>query len=558
MLEGFDPNQIQDIEGARQAIVMLLNLVEDIESENQKLREQNQRLRDEINRLKGEQGKPNIKPNKKKKKNNNESASTDYSSEEERHQSKKWHKQSKKEKIKTDREQVLEVDPETLPEDAEFKGYEDVVVQDIKIETDNVLFRKEKYYSPSQHKVYIADLPVGYKGQFGPGIKSWVVVMYFAMNVTEPKILTFLETVGVYISTGQISNILHGEVGSLHTEKEEIYEAGLRSTPWQQIDDTAARVNGQNQYTHVVCNPFYTVYFTTPHKDRLTVLQVLWGGRPLMFCLNDLAFAYLESYSFSKVKRKKLTRLQREQMFTQIKFEALLEEHLPELGPRQFKQVLEAAAIAAYHTQDEFPIVDLLLSDDARQFKRIVESLALCWIHDGRHYKKLMPSVEYHRRLLDEFLTKYWAFYHELQAYRLNPTTAERERLDAEFDELFSTATNYRDLDDRIAKTKAKKEELLQVLEHPEIPLHNNASELGARKQKPKLNISFGPRTDAGAKIWDTGLTIVATSRKLGVNVLDYFRDRISGVNQMPSLASLIEQRSADGLLGLSWQNEPP
>lgn len=389
MLAGFDPNQIQDIEGARQAIVMLLNLVEDIKSENQNLREQNQRLRDEINRLKGEQGKPDIKPNKKKK---NESTSTDYSSEKERHRPKKRRKQSKTEKIETDREQVLEVDPETLPEDAEFKGYEDVVVQDIKIETDNILFRKEKYYSPSQHKVYIADLPVGYKGQFGPGIKSWVVVMYFAMNVTEPKILTFLETVGIYISTGQISNILHGQVGRLHTEKEEIYKAGLHSTPWQQIDDTAARVNGQNQYTHVVCNPFYTAYFTKPHKDRLTVLQVLWGDHPLMFCLNDLAFVYLESYSFSKVKRKKLARLPREQMCTQGEFEALLEDRLPELGPQQFKQVLEAAAIAAYHTQDEFPIVDLLLADDAGQFKRIAESLALCWIHDGRHSPALRAA----------------------------------------------------------------------------------------------------------------------------------------------------------------------
>jgi len=555
MLAGFDPHQIQDIAGARQAIVMLLNLVEDIKSENQKLREQNQRLRDEINRLKGEQGKPNIKPNKKKK---NKSTSTDYSSEKERHRPPKRHKQSKTEKIETDREQVLQVDPETLPEDAEFKGYEDVVVQDIKIETDNILFRKEKYYSPSQHKVYLAALPEGYQGQFGPGIKSWIVVLYFALNVTEPKILTFLETVGIYISTGQISHILHGEVGRLHTEKEEIYQAGLRSTPWQQIDDTAARVNGQNQYTHVVCNPFYTAYFTKPHKDRLSVLQVLWGDRPLVFCLNDLAFAYLESYSFSKVKRKKLARLAREQMYTQTEFEALLKEHLPELGPQQFKQVLEAAAIAAYHTQDEFPIVDLLLADDAGQFKRIVESLALCWIHDGRHYKKLLPSVEYHRQLLDDFLTKFWGFYHELQAYRLDPTEDERERLDTEFDELFSTVTNYQDLDDRIAKTKAKKSGLLQVLKHPEIPLHNNDSELGARRQKPKLNISFGPHTDAGAKIWDTGLTIVATARKLGVNVLDYFRDRISRVNQLPSLSSLIEQKTAVSHLDRSWQNKPP
>lgn len=555
MLEGFDPNQIRDVEGACQAIVMLLNLVEELKLENQKLREQKQRLRDENNRLKGEQGKPNIKPNRKKKSG---SSSTDYSSEKERHRRRKRCKQSKKEKVKIDREQVLTVDTETLPEDAKFKGYEDVVVQDLKIETDNILFRKEKYHSSSQHKVYIADLPVGYEGQFGPGIKSWVVVMYFAMNVTEPKIITFLETVGIYISTGQISEILHKQVKGLHTEKKEIYEAGLRSTPWQQIDDTAARVNGQNQYTHVVCNPFYTAYFTQAHKDRLTVLQVLWGNRPLMFCLNDLAFAYLESYSFSQAKRKVLIQLPQEQMFTQAEFEALLEDHLPKLGPGQSKRVLEATAIAAYHTQDEFPIVRLLLCDDARQFKRIAESLALCWIHDGRHYKKLMPAVDYHRQLLDKFLTRFWAFYHELHAYRLDPTEAEREHLDAEFDKLFSTVTKYQDLDERIAKTKAKKEELLQVLDHPEIPLHNNDSELGARKQKPKLNISFGPRTDAGAKIWDTGLTIVTTARKLGVNVFDYFRDRISKVNQMPSLSSLIEQKAANSHLNTSWQNEPP
>jgi len=40
-----------------------------------------------------------------------------------------------------------------LPVDAEFKGYEEVVVQDIKLTTDNVLFRKQKYYSPSEEKL---------------------------------------------------------------------------------------------------------------------------------------------------------------------------------------------------------------------------------------------------------------------------------------------------------------------------------------------------------------------------------------------------------------------
>jgi regulator of replication initiation timing len=65
MLDQFDPNDIQDTQGARQAIVHLLNLIEDMASENRALREENQRLRDEINRLKGEQGKPKVKPSKK-------------------------------------------------------------------------------------------------------------------------------------------------------------------------------------------------------------------------------------------------------------------------------------------------------------------------------------------------------------------------------------------------------------------------------------------------------------------------------------------------------------
>jgi len=553
MLEGFNPNQIQDIDGAREAIIRLLNLVESQKAEIERLRAENQCLRDEVNRLKGEQGQPKIKANKKKR----QSDPTDYSSEKERRRPKTRRKRGKRDKIKIDREQVLEVDQDTLPEDAEFKGYEDVIVQDIRIETDNVLFRKEKYYSPSEGKAYTAELPPGYEGQFGPMVKSWIIVLYFAMNVSQPKIIAFLEAAGIIISSGKVSEIIHTQTGRMHPEKAEIYETGLRSTPWQQIDDTGARVNGQNWYTHIVCNPFYTAYFTKPRKDRLTVLQILWGDRPLTFCLNELAFAYLEQCGLSKRKRKALTRLPQEQMLTQTEFETLLKEHGPELGPQQYKWVLEAAAIAAYHTQDEFPIVLLLLCDDAGQFKRITELLALCWVHDGRHYKKLNPAIEHHYQVLDEFLTQFWAFYHQLAAYRLDPTPTERERLVDEFDQLFSTVTGYQYLDERIAKTKAKKEELLLVLHHPEIPLHNNEAELGARQPKPKQKISVGPRTQEGVNVWDTGLTLVATARKLGVNIFGYICDRVSGANQMPSLASLIEQKASDYQLGASWQPEP-
>jgi regulator of replication initiation timing len=81
MHEGLDPNPLQDVVGAQQAIVQLLNWVEALASDNRELREENQHLRDEINRLKGEQGKPQIQPNRVA----SPPTATNHSSERERH-----------------------------------------------------------------------------------------------------------------------------------------------------------------------------------------------------------------------------------------------------------------------------------------------------------------------------------------------------------------------------------------------------------------------------------------------------------------------------------------
>ncbi len=94
---------------------------------------------------------------------------------------------------------------------------------------------------------------------------------------------------------------------------------------------------------------------------------------------------------------------------------------------------------------------------------------------------------------------------------------------------------------------------VLQVLSHPEIPLHNNASELAVRRRVRKRDVSFGPRSAAGAAAWDTFQTIAATAQKLGVSFLAYVADRVSGRNEMPSLASVITERARELNLGASW-----
>ena len=84
----------------------------------------------------------------------------------------------------------------------------------------------------------------------------------------------------------------------------------------------------------------------------------------------------------------------------------------------------------------------------------------------------------------------------------------------AEFEELFGTESGYQQLDERKRLTKGKRKELLLVLEHPELPLHNNPAELGARTMVQRRNISYGTQTNQGTKSWDTFMSLVATTRK--------------------------------------------
>jgi hypothetical protein len=164
-----------------------------------------------------------------------------------------------------------------------------------------------------------------------------------------------------------------------------------------------------------------------------------------------------------------------------------------------------------------------------------------------------MPVIPLHRKLLDDFLKQFWGYYHQLLDYSQNPTVEERLRLEIAFDALFSTHTGYEPLDQRIDKTKAKKDILLLVLQYPELPLHNNASELGVRQRDRKRDVSFGPRTDDGVRAWDTFATLAETTKKLDLSFYHYLVDRISGTNQIPPLADLVSARANELNLGRSF-----
>ncbi len=532
MLEDFNPHLIQDLEGARQAVVHLLNLVEELKQTNLSQQAEIQVLRDEINRLKGEDGKPDIKANKKQ--------SQDHSSEKERKGS--LHKRRKRKKhsaVKINREEIVRVDKSQLPSDAKFKGYEDVIVQDLRIETDNIRFRKEKYYSVSARKTYLAALPAGYKGQFGPTIRALVVSLYYAGGMSEPKIIELLEQMGVNISKGKVSTLLSKETASWQAEADAILQAGLGSSNWQHIDDTGTRINGLNGYCHVLCNPFYTSYATRLKKNRLSVIAVLQNSEQVVCLFNQETEKWLSKFNTPDWVQKEIANRSSGKLIALDEVENWLSD-VKGLNLQQKARIYEAGALTAYYSQDKYPVIPILVSDNAPQFHHLTEKQSLCWVHEGRHYKKMLPQVDYHREILDKIIKEFWEYYHKLRAYKTDPTPEKVTALRLEFETFFSQKTDYEQLNQRLATTLKHQEKLLLVLDHPEVPLHNNSAELGVRQRVRKRDVSFGPRTEEGKVAWDSLMTISETAKKMKISFYQYVLDRISQNNLMPSLADMI------------------
>ena len=262
---------------------------------------------------------------------------------------------------------------------------------------------------------------------------------------------------------------------------------------------------------------------------------------------------YLAGMPFSKETWGVLEEWRSETVMEEASFLHELDLRLPILNKQHRRVVLSAAAVAAYHAERGVSIVQTLVCDDAPQFKWLTRWLALCWIHAGRHYKKLEPVVALHQTLLKDFLTCFWAYYDQLLEYRQHPTSQEALRLHEEFDALFGTPSGYTELDKRLASTRSNKDALVLVLKFPELPLHNNPAELGARGRVRKRDVSFGPRTEEGKQAWDTFMTLAATTKKLNISFYEYVRDRVLKKNVIPPLSELIEKAAHELTLGQSY-----
>ncbi len=515
----------------------LLAIIRELLDRNQQLEETVLQLRDEIAVLKGQKPRPKIKPSSL------ESATPpsqqEGSKKEKLDKRSGSEKRSKNAELTIHRRVPLHIDD--LPPGAVFKGYEDYIVQELVIESRNILYLRARYRLPDGSSV-LAPLPADVipGSHYGPTLMSYILHQYHN-GLTQPLLLEQLHDFGIDISAGQLDRMLTEGKEAFHQEKAQVLQVGLVVSSYIGVDDTSARHQGQNGYCTVVGNDWFTYFESTASKSRLNFLQVLQGCQR-DYVINQAARDYWEKYEIADAIVAKLT--QGPQHFTE---EAAWQTRLQELGitgERHVRVVTEGALLGGLVSRGVSQGLNVL-SDGAGQFVIFVH--CSCWIHIERPLPRLVPYNEEHRAAIEAARQTIWEFYQELKAYKQQPDAARKPILEARFDALFEQRTHYPSINAVFQDIREHKADLLRVLDRPEVPLHNNGEESDIREYVKRRKISGGTRSNEGRRCRDTFTSLKKTCRKLGVNFWNYLRDRVRGLGQIPRLPDLIRQRAAEG-----------
>src|SRR3954464_14873067 len=491
------------------------------------LREENQQLRAENARLKDLPQKPKLAPGGMDKATEPDKRARTKQA---RRQRRKRQSGQRPPPVTEERTLVVEA-----PAGSRRRGFEPFTVQDLILTPQVIRFRRERWVTPEGQEI-TAPLPPEVTGH--SGIVRYVLMQHVQGQVTVERLRAQLKGLGVRISKGQIVTILTANKDAFHAEKDAILEAGLASAAWVTVDDTAARHAGANEYTTHMGDDRFAWFATSPSKSRLNFLDLLRAGHP-DYVINATALAYLVEHGVPESIVAALLAAAPRSFADEATWQAQLDSF--GLGTGQRRRVTEAAMIGAIVARGLLTDT-VIVSDDAGQFD--VFQHALCWIHAERHLRRIVCVTDEQHRLVDLQRQLVWWFYADLKLYKDDPTAVRRAALRARFDRIFTRFTGFTDLDDAVARLHANKDELLLVLDRPEIPLHTNGSENAVRSFVTKRRISGD--SAAGKQARDTFLSLLKTCSKLAISFWDYLgaRLKIPDADRVPWLPDLIRQNA--------------
>ena len=496
------------------------------------------RLRAEIARLKGLPPRPTIRPSTL-------NASHPDPAHKQRRQGKRPGSAKRQKTRELTIHETIPLTIEGLPEGTQFNGYEDFVVQDLRIEPHNICYRRLRYLLPDGSSA-TAPLPPHVQGHFGPTVQSYALYQHYQNHVTQPLIHEELLELGIDISAGQVNRLLTEGHEQFHAEKDGLLPAAREVSAYFQADDTGARHLGKNAYTTVIANPFFASFTTTDSKSRINFLKLLCAPYE-EYRVGEDALLYMEYQGLSDALLKRMAAAVTRAECVLVG-EAAWQRQLTKWGIRadEPRRIITEAALFGTLMGHELYLGQPLVSDDAGQFKILGLLHGLCWLHAERSLKKLLPMNPREQEALERVSSDIWKYYQRLRAYRESPTPRRKVGLERDFDRLFTRRTGFVELNEALRRIHEKRDELLLVLKHPEIPLHNNLSESDIREWAKKRKISAGTRSELGRRCRDTFLSLKKTCRKLGVSFWRYLRDRISGLHEILPLPNLVRQAAME------------